>query len=661
MNAAKHQNICPGCFKNKGASALCPLCGFDESAPTNPIVLPYWTLLNRQYLTGRVLGKLGGFGITYLAWDTRLDIPSAVKEYLPRDFAGRDATGSSIQSHSEEDGQMFRYGLKLFLAEAKTLAKFDHPNIVRVRNVFEGNGTAYLVMDYLEGESLNEYMQRKRDRMSERQALDILLPVLDGLEAVHNTGFLHRDIKPHNLYLSESGRTILLDFGAARQAIGENERSRSVVLTPGYAPFEQYHRRGNQGPWTDIYASAAVLYHMVTGIVPPESTERIDDDNLVDPREFNPKLSAGFAKALIQSMALQPKQRPQSVAEFRALLTGAAQASPKAQKPPPAPEARFAPPPEPQEYPERQGRWKLPAAIGLTVLAAGLAGAYLFLRPPTPAPIPDAAPPQALADPAFASIPIAPPPMPAKVETPPAPAVAEAAASRPAPATAAPAAKACPFCPEMVTIRGGEFWMGAADNDAAAQDDEKPRHKVRVEDFQLGKYEVTQGQWRQAMGDNPALFGVCGDTCPVENISWNEAQAFIGKINQATGQHCRLPTEEEWEYACRSGGLEQLYCGSATPDAVAWYDSNTQSARPVGGKKPNGLGLYDMSGSVWEWTSSPYRPYGGGAEEAPERVLRGGFWGQGKDRARATARNASLPELRNFDLGFRVACPSAKP
>jgi len=659
MKFSKHQQICPGCFKNKGEAEVCATCGFDESAKPNPIALPYWTLLNRQYLTGRVLGKLGGFGITYLAWDTRLDIRAAVKEYLPRDFAGRDGGSTAVSSHSPEDEKMFRYGLKMFLDEAKTLAKFDHPNIVRVRNVFENNGTAYLVMDYLEGESLYEYLQRKCERMDEGRALGILLPVLDGLEEVHKAGFLHRDIKPHNLYLTESGRTILLDFGAARQAMSESGRSQSVMLTPGYAPFEQYHRHGNQGPWTDVYASAAVLYHMVTGTTPPESTERIEQERLLDPRGFNASLSPNFALALIQALSLQAKERPQSVAEFRDLL---------AAKPPRVVNIPLAPPPmqaaqvkhtpglaAPKETPTRQpSAWKFKVGMGLAILIA-VAAAYPAYKHFQTKPIRHTVAPNPIAE-DFA--PPLEPPHPTSVEP-------EQTISGP-PSVQPYALDDCPDCPKMVWIPGGEFWMGA--DGANAQTDEKPRHLVQVEGFPLGQYEVTQAQWQAVMDDNPSLFALCGDDCPVENVSWNDIQAFIKKLNHQNDVNCRLPTEAEWEYACTSGGQAQSYCGGDDPEVYAWHSGNATASHPVGRKKPNALGLYDMSGGVWEWTSSIYQPYPYQVDDGREghlsseqpRVLRGGFWGLPKERARAASRNFSLPELRNFDLGFRLVCTNTK-
>ncbi len=246
--------LCPGCLAAKGRANPCPHCGYDEAAPRGALLLPHRSLLNTQFAVGRVLGKPGGFGITYLGWDLNLQTRVAIKEYLPRDLAGRATDRATVAPHTQDEGEQFRYGLEQFLREARTLAQIDHPNIVRVRHFFEANGTAYLVMDYYQGLSLAEHLERQGGRLPEEQAKQLLLPILDGLRAVHAKGFLHRDIKPQNIYLArlDAGgtRPILLDFGAARQAMGERSRSLSVVVSAGYAPFEQYHRKGNRSPCT---------------------------------------------------------------------------------------------------------------------------------------------------------------------------------------------------------------------------------------------------------------------------------------------------------------------------------------------------------------------------------------------------------------------------
>ncbi len=325
MPSPLFSNLCPGCFADKGESAVCPHCNYDESAPRGVLVLPHRTVLNNQYLIGCTLGKLGGFGITYLAWDIHLETPVAIKEYLPRDLAGRDSNHLTITAHSKEDQALFLVGLGLFLREARTLAKFDHENIVRVRNVLEENGTAYLVMNFYEGTTLAAHLEQKGGRVPEKTALSIMLPILDGLRDVHSKGFLHRDIKPQNIYLTKTGIPILLDFGSARMVMGERTRSMTVLMTPGYAPFEQYHRKGLQGPWTDIYSCGATLYHMLTGIVPVEATERAERDTLLSPSSLVPEISPAVSSIVMQAMAMNRDARPSSVAELMDALENAKQ------------------------------------------------------------------------------------------------------------------------------------------------------------------------------------------------------------------------------------------------------------------------------------------------------------------------------------------------
>lgn len=340
--------ICPACFHETFDQGVCASCGFDENAPLSPLLLPPGTpLMGGQYLVGKILGKPGGFGLTYLGWDSQLATFVAIKEYLPRDMAGRHYDRLTVTAHTQEDAEHFRYGLEQFLQEARTLAQFDHPNVVRVRSFFQENGTAYLVMDYLQGSSLYDHLAAQGGRMSEKAALDTMLPILAGLREVHAKGFLHRDIKPQNIYVTTAGRPILLDFGTARQSMVERNRGLTTILTPGYAPWEQYHRHGKQGAWTDIYACAATLYHLVTGAVPPEASERIAQETLVPPLQLVPGLSPQFSHAVMQALALDPANRPQTVAEFQGALLSA---GPIMAAPPPLPVM----PPQPPQPPQPQ-------------------------------------------------------------------------------------------------------------------------------------------------------------------------------------------------------------------------------------------------------------------------------------------------------------------
>ena len=222
---------------------------------------------------------------------------------------------------------------------------------------------------------------------------------------------------------------------------------------------------------------------------------------------------------------------------------------------------------------------------------------------------------------------------------------------------------------EFVAVKGGCFQMGDTFGDGGS--DEKPVHEVCVSDFIIGKYEVTQGQWMKIMGSNPSSFSACGDDCPVENVSWNQAQEYIQKLNERRGGTAnrlyRLPTEAEWEYAARSGGRQEKYSGGNNIDAVAWYGSNSGSkTHPVGRKQANGLGLYDVSGNVWEWVNDWYDSgyYGKSLRDNPQgpttgsnRVLRGGGWDYDPVNVRASRRGSSGPGLRDNNLGFRLVAP----
>ena len=224
------------------------------------------------YRVEKILGQ-GGFGITYLAHDKNLDQDVAVKEYLPVELSVRDQD-SSVHPVSGKHGEQYKWGLERFISEARTLAKFNHDHVVRVLSVFEENNTAYMVMQYEEGESLQEVLQRRKT-MEEDELRGILMPLLDGLEKVHEQGFIHRDIKPANIFIRTDGSAVLLDFGSARQALGGQTRTLTSVVSPGYAPFEQYFSKSDkQGPWTDIYGVGATLYRAVVGVAPIDAIMR---------------------------------------------------------------------------------------------------------------------------------------------------------------------------------------------------------------------------------------------------------------------------------------------------------------------------------------------------------------------------------------------------
>ncbi len=274
-----------------------------------------------------ILGR-GGFGITYLALDTNLNHEVAIKEFLPTDLAMR-ASDSSIHPISDDHTDTFGWGLNRFITEAQTLAQFRHPNIVLVHSVFEANGTAYMVMEYEKGESLDEAYSLNR-LTSEDDLLALLFPLMDGLQRIHESGFVHRDIKPKNIYLRDDGRPVLLDFGSARQALGVETRTLTTLVSPGYAPFEQYNatrESDKQGPWTDIYALGATIYRGMSGKNPVDALARANaklegnKDILESAVDLGKgKFSTQFLEAIDRALRFAPEERPQSIAEWRAML-----------------------------------------------------------------------------------------------------------------------------------------------------------------------------------------------------------------------------------------------------------------------------------------------------------------------------------------------------
>lgn len=315
------ENICYNCFKEKGENEICPHCSFNpqQNKEKYPLALPCGTVLCGRYILGRVLGQ-GGFGITYIAQDYQTKELVAVKEYFPDSLATRTEQ-HTVYSYSGERADNFRYGKECFLDEAKTLAEFiGNPNIVRVYSYFEENNTAYFAMEYIDGTSLQSYINVRGGKVSWEEAKQILLPIVDALAAVHSKGIIHRDISPDNISIKVDGTVKLLDFGAARYSLGDQSRSLDVILKHGYAPKEQYTRRGRQGPYTDVYSLAATFYRAITGRIPPDSIDRMDDDELIMPSALGSDIPHKAEDALMKALSVQPYERFQSMSEFKEAL-----------------------------------------------------------------------------------------------------------------------------------------------------------------------------------------------------------------------------------------------------------------------------------------------------------------------------------------------------
>ncbi len=284
---------------------------------TNLIALPVGTVLVGDYRIQRVLGA-GGFGVTYLAEESALSRVVTLKEYFPSDFAARKDGLEAMPRSSDSDGD-FQWGRDRFIEEAKTLAKLDHPNIVRVYRYFEANNTAYMVLQFEEGLSFKSWL-KGLGRAPRQKELDAIVgPLLDALEFIHKADYLHRDIAPDNIIIRKDNVPVLIDFGSARGEIAAHSKTVSALVKPGYSPYEQYAETSRQqGPWSDIYALAATLYHAITGKRPPDSPSRIMKDEYVPARESAlGAYRAGFLKAIDKALLMNVEARPQSVAAWR--------------------------------------------------------------------------------------------------------------------------------------------------------------------------------------------------------------------------------------------------------------------------------------------------------------------------------------------------------
>jgi serine/threonine protein kinase len=288
----------------------------------NRFVLPPNTVVDGAYRIQRVVGT-GGFGVTYVAEDIKLGTLVALKEYYPFDFGDRDRT-MSVRPKSDRHKKIFDWGRSNFLQEARILARFEHPSIVRITRVFEANSTAYMVMRFEEGQSF-EFWLASLGRPPTQEELDrIATPLLEALQIMHAAKFLHRDIAPDNIIVRADGTPVLLDFGAARRAIGEMSRSLTGIVKAGYSPHEQYSSDGRlQGPWSDIYALGGTLYRAVTGRAPEEATLRVDAD------QMSPATQAAqgayrleFLSAIDSCLKVRHSERPQSVAQLRPMMLG---------------------------------------------------------------------------------------------------------------------------------------------------------------------------------------------------------------------------------------------------------------------------------------------------------------------------------------------------
>lgn len=309
------KNLCPNCFYEiADTETPCPACGYTEGvARPYPSALPLGSILMGRYIIGKVLGK-GGFGITYLAYDAKDYKKVAIKEYLPDSLIHRSVGDTSVSMATDGNDGAFQKGAERFYEEAQTISRFNgNPGLVSVFEFFYENNTAYFAMEYLEGIDLKRYIAQYGGAISEEKTLEIAKPLIDSLIIVHSIGVLHRDISPDNVYMTNDGQIKLIDFGAARQVIGEVSKSLSVILKQGFAPIEQYQTKGKQGSWTDIYALGATMYYCLTGKTPDAPMDRLEEDNLIMPQNISQNLQTVLTKML----SVRAADRYQDVIELK--------------------------------------------------------------------------------------------------------------------------------------------------------------------------------------------------------------------------------------------------------------------------------------------------------------------------------------------------------
>lgn len=308
---------CPNCLQAmEGNVNICGGCGFDINSyeEKEHLIKPCSTLKDK-YVIGKVIGE-GGFGVTYKGWDTILQTYVAIKEYFPQFLSHRVADGTDIVPTATQK-ETYEKGLKRYLEEAQNLSKFYQlSGIVSVKDFFYENGTGYIVMEYIDGVNLKQYLDQNGGRIPEVKVRSLMRPVLESLMEIHNTGLIHRDISPDNVMVDKKGRIKLIDFGSVRDQSTVDEKTYTVTLKHGFAPPEQYYAKGKQGPWTDIYSICATMYRMLTGKNPPNSIERMAKDEYVSPAYYGVNISPKLDYVLRRGLSLNYEERYHNIAQL---------------------------------------------------------------------------------------------------------------------------------------------------------------------------------------------------------------------------------------------------------------------------------------------------------------------------------------------------------
>jgi formylglycine-generating enzyme required for sulfatase activity/tRNA A-37 threonylcarbamoyl transferase component Bud32 len=586
-----------------------------------------WTpghpLKKRPFVVDCVLGE-GGFGITY----------KVHHQFLDQDFVIKTPNARLI---NDPDYQKY---LNRFIKEGQIVAKIchdPHPHIVRVTDLFEEAGIHCLVMDYVPGESLWKYVQNQ-GALSEAQAVRYIRQIGDALRVVHQAGLVHRDVTPLNIMVRSPEKAVLIDFGIAKGLIPTTSTTTDKAGNRGFAPYEQMVR-GSRKITVDVYTLAASLYYAVTGQRPMDSFSRkLDDAELIPPQQLISGLSDATNQAILSGMALEAKNRPQSIEAWLALLTFEPPIILSVTSPSVESSATVQPAKTAKTLPVsafdfqvvtvevKPGVWGKERKLTLNRRPHQ---AYHYIE-------------------TLGDVPL-----------------------------------------EMVAIPGGTFQMGSPETEDERDNNESPQHWVTIKPFFLGKYPITQAQYQavahlpkveRELDPDPSYFK--GKNRPVEQVSWFDCMEFCARLSQYTGWNYRLPSEAEWEYACRAGTTTPFHFGETITPDLANYDGNStygagakgkyrEETTPVGSfQVANAFGLYDMHGNVWEWCLDQWHDSYEGAPSDGQawiindndnhfRLLRGGSWSNNPVYCRCANRNRFQPDYGNNHFGFRVVCGAA--
>ncbi|MEQ8971199.1 MAG: bifunctional serine/threonine-protein kinase/formylglycine-generating enzyme family protein [Coleofasciculus sp. C1-SOL-03] len=632
-----------------------------------------WTpghpLKKRPFVVDCVLGE-GGFGITY----------KVHHQFLDQDFVIKTPNARLIN-----DPDYPKY-LNRFIQEGQRVAKIchdPHPHIVRVTDLFEEAGTHCLVMDYVPGESLWKYVQNQ-GALSEAQAVRYIRQIGDALRVVHQAGLVHRDVTPLNIMVRSPEKAVLIDFGIAKGLIPTTSTTTDKAGNQGFAPYEQIGL-GSREVTVDVYTLAASLYYAVTGQRPVGSLGRkLFNAELVPPQQIISGLSDATNQAILSGMALEAKNRPQSIEAWLALLTF---------EPPiilsvtsPSVEISATVQPDFSRHGEKSTSNLIPQPPGenskpLSLQERGLERGFpdpVKSKTVQPAKTAKTLPVSAF-DFEVVTVEVKSGLLGKKLtlnrRTHQAYHYIETLGDVPL---------------EMVAIPGGTFQMGSPETEEGHKDNESPQHWVTIKPFFLGKYPITQAQWQavahfpkveRELDPDPSEFK--GENRPVERVSWYDCVEFCARLSQYTGWNYRLPSEAEWEYACRAGTTTPFHFGETITTDLANYKGNyiygagvkgkyRKETTPVGSfQVANAFGLYDMHGNVWEWCLDQWHDSYEGAPSDGQawiidddndnhcRLLRGGSWFYNPRGCRCAARGRKTPDFRHGILGFRVVCGAA--